>query len=126
MTNPPAPLEWHPAYRGHTQLLDWLEGDSIEDRFVLPVMVRARVGYYQADAPVVIPKTFKAHTLVKREAQGLAPYVGRPFIYRWMVAVDELGRGVGGESRIVHIDDHGYYWGWENVPSRNGHAPDWP
>lgn len=40
MSAAPPPLEWHPAYRDKTWLLDWLEGRSKHqsDRIDLPVI----------------------------------------------------------------------------------------
>ncbi|MFI6304289.1 hypothetical protein ACIBCH_20660 [Amycolatopsis thailandensis] len=123
---PPAPLEWHPAYRDRTWLLDWLEGRTElldQDSVMVPFEEAPwRFKPYVPNAPIV-PEKIRAHTLKKQRAQALAPYVGRPFIYRWNVAIDELGRMIAGEARIHYIDDHGYYWGWRDVPSRNGFAP---
>lgn len=89
---------------------------------MVPILKPLRYEPYDPDAPIV-PDEIRAHTLTKQKAQALAPYVGRPFIYRWYVAIDELGRMIAGEARIHYIDDNGYYWGWRDVPSRNGHAP---
>lgn len=120
MTAPPAPLEWHPAYRDKTDLLDWLDDPTQYPVVQVPLMGYPRIRL--ADLPIV-SGTIEVHTLTKQRAQGLAPYIGRPFIYRWTVATDQLGRSIAGESRIEYIDDHGYYLGWDREPSRNGHAP---
>lgn len=124
-TVPPAPLEWHPAYRSHTWLLDWLEGRRGEyptPVIQFPILKPLRFKPYDPDAPIV-PDEIRAHTLTKQRARGLAPYVGRPFMYCWNVATDELGRTIAGEAQIRYIDDHGYYWGWREPESRNGFAP---
>lgn len=51
------------------------------------------------------PPTF---TMTRRTAYGLAPYVGRPFVYAWDLFEDELGRMVAGDSRIEYTDP----WPW--------------
>lgn len=40
-----------------------------------------------------------------RQAAGPAPYVDRPFVYRWRVAEDDSGRWVAGSAEIVYIED---------------------
>lgn len=89
---------------------------------MFPILTPMRWEPFDPDAPIVAEE-IRAHTLTKHKAYATAPYVGRPFIYRWNVAIDELGRMIAGEARIHYIDDHGYYWGWRDVPSRNGQAP---
>jgi len=122
MTMPPAPLEWHPAYRRHTDLLAWLDDPKGYPAVQVPFLEPPRVTADDPADPIKDTK-IRVHTLTKQRAQGLAPYVGRPFIYRWTVATDQVGRSIAGESRIEYIDDHGYYIGWDREPSRNGHAP---
>jgi hypothetical protein len=129
MTAPPAPLEWHPAYRDQTWLLDWLEGrrEGRTDIIKFPILPPMRIrDYDRAPDPVETPPT---RTLTKRKAYGHAPYVGRPFVYRWWCAVDELGRGIAGESRIAHVEpDFTFCSGpFDYAPdARNGHDPDTP
>jgi hypothetical protein len=122
---PPAPLEWHPAYRDRTWLLDWVEGRTgPPDAIRLPIPETAHVGFVPFDpAAPIEPHVFRTEMLTRRRAQALAPYVGRPFIYRWWCATDSLGRGIAGDLRIQYIDGHGYYIGWDQVKSRNGHEP---
>jgi hypothetical protein len=43
-------------------------------------------------------------TLIRCMAWGPAPYVGRPFVYVWQFATDELGRAVAGDSYIFYTD----------------------
>lgn len=130
---PPAPLEWHPAYRDHTWLLDWLEGRSEfrQDAVQIPFVSPMRLEPYDPGAPIV-PDVIRAHTLTKRKAIGLAPYVGRPFVYFWSFAIDDLGRAVAGDTRIRYADpDYTFCSGsfdhaWD---ARNGHdsgTPVWP
>lgn len=103
---PPPPLEWHPAYRDKTWLLDWLNGTG---RFAhlhtirVPITPQIRIEVRDPD-PFTIEE-IRFHTLVRKRAFGQAPYVGRPFIYVWRVGVDELGRSIASDSRIVYLDD---------------------
>jgi hypothetical protein len=107
---PPPPLEWHPYYRNRTWLIDWLEGrgpyaNNPTLRIpVLPSMATlmrsALRGEPEPDL-VPMPRTL---TLTRSRAVGLAPHVGRPFVYEWQVATDDLGREIASDSRIVYTD----------------------
>jgi hypothetical protein len=44
-TKPPAPLEWHPAYRDRTWLLDWVEGRTDHGYYLNWSTVRSRNGH---------------------------------------------------------------------------------
>lgn len=44
-------------------------------------------------------------TMTIFRAAGLAPYVGRPFVYMWDVATTDDGRWVAGPSRIEYLPD---------------------
>lgn len=102
-TMPPVPLEWHPAYRGETWLLDWLNDvgqyRGLAD-LVLPRCVRPTLAY--TDDPDSEAVTIRQTILTRKRAAGPAPYVGRPFHYEWRYALDHVGRGIAGESRIVY------------------------
>ncbi len=101
----PAPLEWHPAYRDRTWLIDWLEGKTAEypaDRILLPILPVLRL--FERGLDPTYPQSAGTLVLTKRKAWGWAPYVGRPFVYVWYVATDDLGRSIAGESRIVYTD----------------------
>lgn len=129
---PPAPLEWHPAYRDQTWLLDWLEGRGgwPTDRIVLPIAPTARAFLsYDAATPVPEPLSPRTRVLTKQRAWGAAPYVGRPFIYWWYFATDELNRSIAGDARIRHASpDYDFCSGPAEYTSdaRNGHDPDTP
>lgn len=106
----PPPLEWHPAYAGHTHLLDWLQDTGPDAGYstlripVLPSLTKRLLADLRGDpepAGVPLPEEI---VLTKHSAVGLAPYVGRPFIYKWRVATDHLGRAVAGDSWIVYTD----------------------
>lgn len=95
----PMPLEWHPAYAGITYLAEWL--DSTDQAIRFPVIMGSYVeetdGYVQPPLP-------RTRTLTKQKCVGLAPYVGRPFLYEWHAACDELGRWIAGEARIRYVE----------------------
>jgi hypothetical protein len=91
----PMPLEWHPAYADKTYLVDWLNGVG-------------RFGkMWDIQLPVITSKLtdigWRYRILHRQRCWGPAPYVGKPFVYMWNAAVDELGRGIAGESRIEYI-----------------------
>jgi hypothetical protein len=95
----PLPPACHSAYRDITWLRDWLNGAPgyPNDRIRVPFMQRLNptlTGRWTGESETSV------HTLTKRKAAGLAPYVGDPFIYTWYVATDELGRSVAGDATI--------------------------
>lgn len=105
LPNCPMPLEFHPAYRGQTWLLDWLNRTgAYADRQHIVVMKPQRPATFMA-ADEVSPTTAAVPeriTLTRRTCAGGAPYVGRPFCYRWDAGVDDFGRCVAGEARIQY------------------------
>lgn len=101
------PLDWHPWYRDKTWLLDWLEGsDQKPIQLAVPRSMSAVWTDEIAPTTADMPSTL---VLTKRRAWGAAPYVGTPFHYEWPVAVDNLGRQITGEVRIVHHRDAWMY-----------------
>lgn len=105
MTEPPPPLEWHPAYRGKTWLLDWLEQTGpYADLYTIKLPVMRPLKFTTAVEPE--PDTIVDHviTMTRHKATGLAPYVGRPFVYLWYVGVDNLGRAIASDSHIAYLD----------------------
>jgi len=99
----PDPLDWHPAYADRTWLLDWLNGVGPygDRREVLLPILPSPLRSWSPDGPTV-PATLRTRVLTRRLCQGGAPYVGRPFVYQWWAAVDELGRAIAGESWRVY------------------------
>jgi hypothetical protein len=98
----PPPLEWHPYYRDQTWLLDWLDRRgryADHEDLRLPVRLPRPSLIERVDD---IGPQLRTITMVRRRAVGAAPYVGRPFHYEWYVGVDDLGRCIAGESRIVY------------------------
>jgi hypothetical protein len=97
----PVPLEWHPFYRGYTELLDWLNQPAGSARVLIariePLTMSVAALYPTEPMP-------EPWVLEKRKAWGPAPYVGRPFVYVWRFATDQLGRAIAGEARIVYTD----------------------
>jgi hypothetical protein len=102
----PTPLEWHPFYQDRAWLLDWLEGRGTYsgDSIRVPVMPRLHVSFTELEPDVIAQPTIRALTLTKQRAFGPAPYVGQPFAYVWPCAVDELGRAIAGDAKIVYLD----------------------
>lgn len=102
MKKPPIPLEWHPFYREYTELLDWLNQPGGSH-----VVMVARMEPIRIDATELYPMAPSPEPWVldKRKAWGPAPYVGRPFVYAWQYATDQLGRAIAGESRIAYRDE---------------------
>jgi len=101
---PPPPLEWHPAYRGKTWLIGWLDGrdNGLRGDHVRVPFIPAG-GFF---GPVTESSIeMKVHTLRRMKCSGLAPYVGHPFCYVWWAAVDELGRWIAADARRVY-DGH--------------------
>jgi hypothetical protein len=98
-----SPLEWHPAYRSQTWLLDWLEGRGPFSHLTtirLPLVQPLK--YSMAIEPTEDDVFLRVMIMTRRRAWGRAPYVGDPFVYEWSVGIDELGRQIAGDSRIVY------------------------
>lgn len=114
----PPPLEWHPAYRDKTWLLDWLNGSGPD---VIRIPRPAKPAWASPsveDGPMSTEPTIAPHILTRRMASGPAPYVGPPFIYAWTVGTDELGRHIASESERVYRPPVN---GW--IPPDLGAAP---
>lgn len=104
----PAPLSWHPWYRGKAWLIDWLNDDPRcglpWDTILIPVLRPLRL-LMSTDLDLYPTEPLNpALRITKRRAAGPAPYVGRPFVYAWNVSEDDYGRRCAGESRIVYTD----------------------
>jgi len=91
---PPAPLEWHPWYRGKTYLYDWLVHGT-QHTYLVPVPRRVQTGESSAYL-----EDLACAQLVKRRAYAPAPYVGDPFIYTWWTATDQHGRSIASDTQI--------------------------
>lgn len=103
----PAPLEWHPAYRDRTWLIDWLErrGEYADRQHMRILFTRPlRV----CDLELTEPEELEATVMVltRRRCFGLAPWVGDPFHYEWWVGEDNVGRCIAGDARIVYDEWH--------------------
>lgn len=106
----PIPGECHPFYFRNGFVLDWINGlsDVAGDHLLIPKPVNlARLIAGPSD-PEPWNVAQDVITLTRRVCYGLAPYVGRPFVYRWNVAVDDLGRAVATDAHIVYREgpDH--------------------
>ena len=98
---PPVPLEWHPAYRGYTELLEWLNKPDGPHTLKVP-RIKPVAATMNPVALYPVEPSPEPWLLTKRKATGPAPYVGRPFAYWWRFATDQLGRAIAGESFIVY------------------------
>jgi hypothetical protein len=100
-------MEWHPAYREQTWLLDWLDGKLFGGgpSVNVPLGRRPRLVLHEPSLDELLAEQPDRITLQRQKAHGKAPYVGRPFVYVWHCATDNLGRGIAGESKIVYTDD---------------------
>ena len=102
------PLEWHPYYRNKTHLLDWIEGRATgydSDSIRIPIISR-RI-YFSPEIEMETANympDLKVITMTRHKAIAPAPYVGRPFCYVWYVGVDNLGRQIAGDCKIVYMD----------------------
>ena len=95
---PAAPNEVHPAYVGNPMVNDWVNGAGPFTHLrTLRLLIRRpiRLDTFEAFEASL---DMSVHVLDLRTCWGPAPYVGRPFVYAWQVAVDELGRMVAGEA----------------------------
>lgn len=107
---PAPPLEWHPAYRRMTELLDWLENPNARES--CKVLMPSRPAAFMIVPGDLYPAssdTYKTMVLTKRKAWGPAPFVGPRFHYRWWTAVDQLGRMISSESKIAYEDELGWW-----------------
>jgi hypothetical protein len=95
VTDVPAPLEWHPAYRDKTWLLDWLNTQSTD---VIQLPTATSPWYSPAGDEMIAPTVTNVITLTKHRCWGRAPYVGDPFVYVWTVGVDSAGRTIASDS----------------------------
>jgi hypothetical protein len=103
MQHPPAPLEWHPAYRDHADaLLPYVNGhgpDVIQWPINRPMTIDDQT-YPTSPAPQPL-------TLTRQKAAGPAPFIGDARYetgwYEWWVATDTLGRAIAGESRLIVV-----------------------
>ncbi|HEX5494188.1 MAG TPA: hypothetical protein VFX70_06390, partial [Mycobacteriales bacterium] len=118
-TNIPKPGRCHPYYAQNGAVLDWINGLTFEDSHVLcvpkPPPSLARLiteTNFDTEPPTASQDVI---TLTRSYCAGLAPYVGRPFVYRWAVAKDGLGRTVAGEMHIHYIAAAGH-----SVKTRDG------
>lgn len=95
----PSPGDCHPALRriAHAivPMLDADQPDRLHIQIPLPPKLqplKSDPGPLTADDVLGPPTSL----LTIRRAWGPAPYVGRPFVYTWRVATDELGRHIAG------------------------------
>jgi hypothetical protein len=98
MLERPDPREWHPFYSDDPDLLDWLEDSGNTE----VIFAADPAGWLEESPTGDKPRRL---ILTKRKAWAPAPYVGRPFVYVWNCAVDDVGRWIAGEARIQYVED---------------------
>ena len=99
---PPDPLTWHPAYRTHhLDLLAWLNDPRSGRTIKLPA--RKTFSLFERREPGLNPDGYLTeHELTKFEVCAPAPYVGELALYTLTIAIDEVGRTIAGELRLIH------------------------
>ncbi len=70
--------------------------------FRVPVMPVVHLSFLTADVTRAEPG-YKVLRLQKSKAWGVAPYVGRPFVYMWHMATDDYGRHVCSDAWIHYL-----------------------
>lgn len=115
------PGDWDDFYAGaRAFLVDWLEecgplGNQHSVIVCTPAPARFEVAA-EILAAVDRPPDINYWILTKTRYRGLAPYVGRPFAYRWNVGQDRLGRAVAGNAWRAY--DLGTPWLWADWERR--------
>jgi len=98
-----APGVMHPAFEQWPILKDWIEGrGELADRYNVKYPIMPPVRFSFEPEPEPIGPGCDIGVITKHKCAGLAPYVGRPFVYWWWVGVDQLGRAIASEARIKH------------------------
>ena len=90
----PMPGERHPE-------LPNIDPDSTRTSHVVwnePVVPVAPVGFM-----LMGDVEFRQVVLYRQRVRGPAPFTGRPFMYEWDALVDDAGRAIAGEARIVYL-----------------------
>lgn len=104
MTAPPAPMT-HDAF--YERQADWLRRWMQErlDPAIVPITAPT---HYSGDESAFGPEPERRVLTIKR-AIGKAPYVGRPFVYEWRIAIDDDGHYVTGEAEQRYTMDDATY-----------------
>jgi hypothetical protein len=103
----PLPFEWHPRYAAHVDaLLKWLMDENASLCYRVPRSMRMVASF--DPEPVETSRSFDM--LTRMRCVGLAPYVGEPFVYRWNVGIDDLGRAVATDSWIHYLPKGQVHW----------------
>lgn len=105
---PPPPDTAHPALAAQAAFVRRLMSDG-HHTVVLPRPSGISMATAADTDPVAM--SLKSSTLAVRRVWALAPYVGDPFVYVWLVAVDEANRWVSGEA-------HGRFTGYREEGKR--------
>ena len=105
-----APWEFDPEYRHAVHFIrEWLNDGAPGHGLQIPI--RHEPAFVPAPLGIPTGLDFPARLLTAWKAWAPAPYVGRPFAYVWLVAIDELGRQVAaGKAEIVYPFDDERTW----------------
>ncbi|MEV8610271.1 hypothetical protein AB0383_20490 [Amycolatopsis sp. NPDC051373] len=111
----PPPGYCHPYHERHKRtIIDWLDGKSYGGHVLhlpKPVSFKAMIADPGAlPIPKLDDMSSRTITMQREKAFAVAPYVGRPFVYWWWSAVDDMGRGAGGEETHLAYTVPEYQW----------------
>lgn len=103
MTTVPMPSEAHPGLPAGLRAVALAAMAEGEWMIVYVVPARFRV---DLDGDRIHPTDLPARTrsMRRRACYGPAPYVGRPFAYRWDAMIDDLGRAVATPAWLEYTD----------------------
>lgn len=84
-------------------LRSWLEATR-KPHWVIP---RTRPSIFRGypDDPVIGIEKTDERVFTRQKAAGMAPYVGRPFIYVWDLAIDPSGVQVAASEARIHYTE---------------------
>jgi hypothetical protein len=87
-------------------LMHFLEDDS-RSVWLVPRVPRIKYTWSVED-----DEEIRTWQLRKERCAGSAPYVGRPFVYTWTVATDDMGRAIATDAKIVYLPPSYYHPSW--------------
>ena len=101
MKTTPMPNEVHPAYTHMSeQIISWLE-NTTDNHLVLSVANTSLAKPIDYDEISTV--NVKQKVLRRVVCGGFAPYVGKPFVYKWYACIDEFNRVICTDSKIEYL-----------------------
>jgi hypothetical protein len=98
---PVQPNVWHPRYRDEDALRDWIENGTEEHAWLSLDGTFVQVNCDIADDG---PVPYGVREFIRIDVEAPAPYTGgRPLVYRWHVAIDDLGRVLSTDARLIPV-----------------------